>query len=153
MSYTLVDYLLTFEELKEQKHYSAGVQATYLSVIMAFNGKGYPAELRMPIRDLMDKAGLNSTATVQECRRRLKNDGLIDFRKDRSGVSVYTLPTERYENNRRTRAERRANMTRTRLSSNQPSTSTLDREDREKEREETGAWAEYAEMEIGGAGT
>lgn len=158
MSLTLVDYLLTFNELKEQKHYSASVQATYLSVIMGFNSKGYPTELRMTVRELMEKSGLNSTSTAQECRRRLKNDGLIDFKKDRSGVSVYTLPAERYENNKRTRAERRANMRRTLLSEKDPRSVPVEREKQELERGArangaTDAWSEYADLsvECGGA--
>lgn len=162
MSHTLIDYYLGFDKCKEQRHFSAGVQATYYALLSAFNRAHYPRELELSLRELQSRAGLKSVSGVYESRNVLKNHRLIDFRTV-EGRSVYELKSEHLPNNDRTKAEQLANSNRTgRVRFKDACAEEAKKEEAEKEHkarerggEEVGEidWREYAHHgRLAGAG-
>lgn len=101
MAYTLEDYLVAFDELKRHKTFSAGVQSTYLAILMEFRRKEFPPEIDMTVRDLGAAAGLKSVESVHEAKLVLKNHRLVDFH-NKKRVTAFILCTGHLPNENQT---------------------------------------------------
>jgi len=131
MGFTLIDYFNGFQSLKNSRHFSAGVQATYYAILAEFNRQRYPEQLELSTRDLQRLAGLKSVSSTHEARNILKNNKLIDFHT-KSYTTLYQLGTEHLQNTSRTPAEHLPNSCRTLSYSNSLPSSPLKEKEKEK---------------------
>lgn len=97
MSFTLEDCIVSFRLLRDSLKFSASVQSCYFVILTEFQVAGFPEEIWLSTRSLMDMAGLKSVSATQEARNVLKNHRLIDFKTTKCGT-VYRLvePKQRY---------------------------------------------------------
>ena len=90
MSFTLEDCIVSFRFLRDSQKFSASVQSCYFVILTEFQAAGFPEQIWLSTRSLMDMAGLKSVSATQEAKNVLKNHKLIDFKTTKKGT-VYRL--------------------------------------------------------------
>ena len=112
MGYSLIDYYLGFETVKESAKLSGNVRAVYYELLSEFNRRRYPADICMTIRDLKSRSGVKSISSVHDALSYLKLLKLIDFERGKA-VTHFRLLDEHVANRNRTPVEHPPNAGRT----------------------------------------